>query len=276
MSMDRVRVDGVIGARSLGGGTAAVDAPLRVLIADDEPLARAHLRALLAGDPEVEVVAECGDGRSAVAAALRTAPDLMLLDIQMPELDGLAVAQALGPEREPLVVFTTAYDEHAVEAFAVQAFDYLLKPLQRERVLATLARVRARIRELRASVSAAAAPTVGRRPPGEDRLALRVDGRILLVRTDDVDWLEAMDDRVRVHVGRQAIVVRDTLTRLEGRLPMGRFLRVHRSSLVNVSRIRELQPWFQGDFVVVLGDGTRITTGRSYRRRVQEFLAGVR
>lgn len=250
--------------------------PVRVLIADDEPLARAHLRGLLASDPDVEVVAECGDGRGAMAAVARSAPDLLLLDIQMPELDGLAVVRALGPEREPLVVFVTAHDEHAVQAFAVQAYDYILKPVQRDRVLATMARAKAHIRDARLLGATGAPDEVGSTRVAADRLALKVDGRILLVRTEEIDWVEAMDDRVRIHLGRQAVVVRDTMTRFESRLPPRDFLRVHRSTIVNIGRIREIQPWFQGDYVMVLSDGTRVTTGRSYRGRVQQFLSRAR
>ncbi len=269
---------------------------IRVVIVDDEPLARTWLRELLASDPDVAVVAECGDGKEAVAAIRREDPDLVLLDIQIPELDGFGVVRAIGAERMPAVVFVTASDTHAVRAFEVHAVDYVLKPVERERFAEALRRakrhilaasdpeeaaaVRQRLASLLTEVSAAvggvAGPVLGGAGVGGPahalRLAVKVDGRVIFVRPMDVDWAESMDNHVRLHVGREAHVIRETLTNLERRLPAGAFLRIHRSTVVNVERIREVQPWFSGEYVVLLTDGRKLTSGRRYRSAIQAFL----
>ncbi|HEX6534112.1 MAG TPA: LytTR family DNA-binding domain-containing protein [Gemmatimonadaceae bacterium] len=256
----------------------AGEAPvLRALVVDDEPLARAHLRKLLAADPEVEVTGECGNGRDAVAAILEQAPDLVFLDIQMPELDGFEVVRQVGTSRMPAVVFVTAYDAYALRAFDVNALAYLLKPVDRERFAAVLERAKALARRPAASSElesrlAALLEQTGDRGHAEDRLAIKVEGRIIFVRIGDIDWVEAHDNHVRLHVGPRTHVVRGTLTALERRLPAPRFLRAHRSAMVNIDRIAEVQPWFGGDYVLILTNGTRVTSGRTYRDRVQEFL----
>lgn len=253
-------------------------AALRVLVVDDEPLARAHLRTLLAAREDVEVIGECGDGRTAIESIRADAPDLVLLDIHMPELSGLEVVREVGPERMPPVVFVTAHDDYALEAFEAQALDYIMKPIERERLTAAVDRaarsVRLTARELAEPPQAAALARLLADAPATrpDRIAIRLDGRVLFVRPADIDWIEAADDSVRFHVGRAVYEQRDTLARLEQRLPAGRFLRIHRSAIVNVERIRELQPWFQGDWVVILADGTKLTTGRSYRPRLKALL----
>ena len=248
---------------------------LRVLIADDEPHARARMRELLATQPDVEIVAECGDGADAVRAITDLAPELVFLDVQMPELDGFGVVQAVGADRMPAVIFVTAYDEHALRAFEVHAIDYLLKPVDRDRFTETLARAS---RQIRAGSGPALEQRVldwlerlaNRQPPG--RLALRVEGSTLFPRADEIDWLEAHNNHVRVHAGAKTHLVRETLTNFLRRLTAAQFLRVHRSAAVNVERIKEIQPWFAGDYVLILFDGTRITSGRSYRQELRRFL----
>ena len=250
--------------------------PLRTLIVDDEPMARAHLRTLLAGHEELEVVGECGDGRSAVDTIRREAPDLVLLDVQMPELDGLSVVREIGPERMPAVIFVTAYDEHALAAFEVHALDYVLKPVNRERFADAVTRaaglVRAGAVEERRDTLRELVERLEDENPDRERIAIRADGRVVLLRVGDIDWIEAADDYVRFHVGSTVYVHRDTLTRLEKRLPASRFMRVHRSTIVNVDRIRELQPWFQSDWVIILADGTRLHSGRRYREAIRTYL----
>jgi two-component system LytT family response regulator len=271
------------------GGSSPVARPLRVLIVDDEPLARARLRELLSDEEDIEIVAEYPNGAAAVTGIERDQPDLVLLDIQMPEIDGFGVVRAIGPDRMPAVVFVTASDAHAVRAFEVHAVDYVLKPVDRDRLLEAVARARSRvsatpergqdhdIRErlaaLVAEVSAAVVSgAAGGARPGVARLAVKGDGRVVFVRTADVDWVEAMDNYVRLHVGREKHLMRETLSHLEQRLPSQSFLRVHRSTIVNVDRIREVQPWFAGDYVLILADGTKLTTGRRYRSAVQALL----
>lgn len=273
--------------RPLTGGTPE-PRPLRVLVVDDEPLARAQLRALLADEPGVEIIGECGYGADAIGAIDREDPDLVLLDIQMPEIDGFGVVRAIGAEHMPAVVFVTASDAHAVRAFDVHAADYVLKPVDRDRLLEAIGRVKDRIGQtggpdeehamqtrlaaLVAEVTAAVTTATRGASGGIARLAVKGDGRVVFVRTADVDWIEAMDNYVRLHVGRQTHVMRETLSHLEQRLDSQSFLRIHRSTIVNIDRIREVQPWFAGDYVLILGDGTKLTTGRRYRSAVRELL----
>ena len=250
--------------------------PIRVVIVDDEPLARARIRSLLLSEPEVVVVGECTNGEEAVATIAAERPDLAFLDIQMPEIDGFDVVEAIGVDSMPLVIFVTAHNDRAVEAFDVLALDYLLKPVDRDRFARTLQRAKVRLRS--------AAPDAGhaqlqplidqlsRRQRRDLRLAIKVDGRVMFIRTTDIDWIEAVDNHARIHLGTTSHIVRNTMARLEERLPSGRFLRIQRSTIVNVDRIRTIEPWFQGDYVFILTDGTRLTSGRSYRQRVQDFV----
>jgi two-component system LytT family response regulator len=255
--------------------------PIRALIVDDEPLARSHLRSLLEDEDDIAIIGECGSGPEAVQAIKRDDPDLVLLDIQIPEMDGFEVIREVGANRMPFVLFVTAYDEYALRAFEAHALDYLMKPVNRERFRAAVGRAKEIVRGvreggMRASLSRLLESIRPEQPQELERLALRADGRIVFLKVEQIDWIEAADDHVRLHVGKQAIEHRDTLTRLEQRLPSERFLRVHRSTIVNVERIREMQPWFQGDYVLILLDGTRLTTGRSYRDRVKGLLARSR
>lgn len=249
--------------------------PLRVLIVDDEPLARAHVRSLLEARGDVVVLGECGDGTSAVARILAEAPDLVLLDVQMPELDGLEVVRQVGPERMPPTIFITAFDEHALEAFEVHAVDYVLKPVNRQRFARAIDHVIRQAGRPRDPTPLGEAMAALREPrAGSDRLAVRVGDRVLYLRVADFDWIEASGDTVRIHVGRQVYEHRATLTQLEQRLPRERFVRVHRSTIVNTDRITEFQPWFQGDWIIILGDGTRLQSGKSYRARVRSLMEG--
>jgi len=257
------------------------DAPMvRVLIVDDEPLARAHLRSLLEARGDVVVIGECGDGDSAVDRIRAESPELVLLDVQMPERDGFDVVRAVGTDRMPAVVFVTAFDQHALAAFEVHAIDYILKPVNRARFARAIDRA-VRLLRTQAGDAPDAAPlaralealdTTPR--AGSDRLSVRVGERLVYLRVPEIDWIEAADDMARIHVGKQLFEHRITLSQLEQRLPASTFVRVHRSAIVNVERIREFLPWFQGDWIIVLGDGTRIQTGKSYRARVRELIDG--
>jgi two-component system LytT family response regulator len=242
---------------------------LRTLVADDEPLAREWLRKLLALEPDVEIVGEVGDGFRAVLAVQELKPDVVFLDIQMPGLDGFGVLEMLGPREVPALVFVTAYDQYALRAFEVHALDYILKPFGQERLRATLERVRARLRsaatgdalESLSSLveelhSLRAAPLW---------LLVREDGRSHFVKSADIDWIEAARNNVVLHVGKAAHSYHDTMQGVESRLDRRRFLRIHRSTIVNIERIRDLEPWFNGDYVVTLRDGTKLTLSASYR-----------
>jgi two-component system LytT family response regulator len=260
---------------------------LRVLIADDEPLARQRLRRLLRREAEVEIVAECGDGPGTVSALLANAPDLLLLDVQMPELDGFAVLRAIPPDRIPVTIFVTAYDRYALQAFEARALDYLLKPFtesrfraaferaraavlgpepgERARVLSLLEQLRLEQRELRALVGSTEQPLA-------DRLLVREEGRVRVIAAADVDWIEAARNNVRLHAGSAVHVLREPLAALEGRLDPRHFVRIHRSTLVNLERVMEILPWFSGDGMVVLRDGTRLRVSRSFREEFEARL----
>lgn len=242
---------------------------IRVLVVDDEPIARRGILRQLRGEADLEVVGECGDGAAAIDAITRLAPDLVFLDIQMPEVGGFDVVEAIGVARMPAVVFVTAYDEHALRAFDVHALDYVLKPIDRHRFRTAVERARRRLAlapgELDRRIAAALAE-LGR--PAHDyakRLAIKGDGRVILVAVDLVDRLEAAGNYVEVHSGARHHLLRETMASLEARLDPARFVRVSRSSIVNADRVRELQPMFNGDFVVVLHDGARVAGSRRFR-----------
>jgi two-component system, LytTR family, response regulator len=249
---------------------------IRALVVDDEPIARERVLSLLQQEDDVEVIAECGDGPQAVSAIQHHTPDLVFLDVQMPGLDAFGVINAIGAERMPTVIFITAYDEYALRAFEVHALDYLLKPFGRERFRETLKHARASLERRRAG-------DLGRRllalvndikpeAPKLDRLVVKSGGRVFFLRTDDLDWIEAAGNYVRLHLGEEAHLFRETMTRMEARLDTRRFVRIHRSRIVNTERIKELQPWFNGEYVVVLRNGTRLPLSRGYRDKLQEQL----
>jgi two-component system LytT family response regulator len=253
--------------------------PIRTLIVDDEPLARRSLQLLLAGDPAIEVVGECKNGREAVARLSDDALDLVLLDVQMPGIDGFEVLARLPPARLPAVVFVTAHDRHALRAFEVAAVDYLLKPFDNARFARALARAKDAIRlgharQLTQRLLTTLGGMVGRPPPdaGPDRLVVRDGSRVIVVPASDIDWIEAEDYYAGVHVGARVHLVREPLRDLEQRLQPRQFVRVHRSALVNVARIRELRPLPRGESEVVLRDGTRLRLSRGRRRSVLALL----
>ena len=250
---------------------------IRTLIVDDEALAREKVRQLLATEPDVEVVAQAADGRQAVAAIRSHAPDLVFLDVRMPGLDAFGVIEEIGAERFPAVVFVTAYDDHALKAFEVSALDYLLKPVSRQRFQRTMARVRAQRlaadpTALTQRLSGLLAEMRGGEPALE-RLLIRSGDRLVLVRVEDIDWIDGAGNYLKVHSGKSSYLLRHTLGGIEGRLDGRKFLRIHRSTIVNVDRIAELQSSFSGDYVVILRDGTRLALSRTYRGKI-EALAG--
>jgi two-component system LytT family response regulator len=253
---------------------------LRVLLIDDEPLARRRLRALLRAESDVEVVGECASGDEALGAIGALAPDLLFLDVEMPGLDGLALAEAIGKQAHPpLVIFVTAYDQYAVRAFEVRAIDYLLKPFDRERFAASLDRARAQWRErgrqsmdreILALLNELKAP-----PQYLDRLLIKHRERISVIRTAEIDYLEAEGNYVRVHFGANSALVRETLARLGAQLDPRRFARIHRSRLVNIDRIQELQPWSHRDYRIILRNGTTLALSRRYREQLARLLGKI-
>jgi two-component system LytT family response regulator len=242
--------------------------PLRVLVVDDEPLARAGLCQLVAKDPELECVGEAADGQAAVEAIESLKPDLVLLDVQMPEIDGFGVIRAIGPERMPPVIFVTAYEEFALEAFRVHALDYLLKPFSDAELTAALDRAK---RQPTTSLSELV-DSVRSRTRYLSRITVRTGQRVQIVRVNEIDWIEAADYCAKLHAGGSVHVVRVSLGALERLLDPTCFVRVHRSAIVSLDRIREMVSDGSGDGVVVLANGTRVRLARSRRETVSRVL----
>jgi len=274
---------------------------LRVVIADDEAVARSRLRRLLSAHDDVTIAAEAADGRSAVDAIVRHRPDVVFLDIRMPELDGFEVLEELGPGETPEVVFVTAFSDHAAKAFDVSALDYLLKPYDPERLAGTLDRARTRRRagddsgrrllavveeiakEQRALRRAVASQgdtqpsaTIGAGPVQRrlpERILVSRRGHGVFVSLADIDYIESAGNYVRLHVGAEDHRLRVRLADMEQQLDPSRFARIHRTVIVNVSRVAEIQPWFSGDAVVILRDGTKLRLSRHYRGAIEERFA---
>ncbi len=264
--------------------------PVRTLIVDDEVLARRRIRNLLRGRDDFAVVGECANGREAVSAIRHHAPDLVFLDVQMPDLDGFGVLKALSADRLPVVVFVTAYDQYAVKAFEFHALDYLLKPFDDERFEKTLEWARAHLeqrqfRQLSERMYALLEDYQGRpksaqrqkavepaEPKPLSRLVVKSAGRVFFIRAEEIDWIEAEGYYARLHVGGKSHLLRETLNNLEAQLDQNLFMRIHRSTIVNLERIRELQTQSHGECIVVLNDGTHLKLSRSYRDRLQTLL----
>jgi two-component system LytT family response regulator len=246
---------------------------MKVLVVDDEAPARQRLRDLLRQDGRASEVLEAGDGRAAVDLIGRRPFDLVFLDVQMPELDGLAVLDAVGPGQMPLTVFVTAYDQHAIRAFEANALDYLLKPFSDERFEATLARARGRLGELRAGeLGRSALQALAALPRGLDRLIVKAAGATHVVRAADVDWIEAAGVYVNLHVGGRTLLYRSGLQQLAERLDPARFIRVHRSAIVNIDSIVRLEPASHGELDVILRDGSMTRLSRTYRAALEQRL----
>jgi two-component system, LytTR family, response regulator len=244
---------------------------LRVLIVDDEPLARQTLRLLLAKDTEVEIVGEC-NGVEAAPIIHREKPDIMFLDVQMPEVGGFELLERVGPDAVPVVVFVTAYDQYALRAFGVHAMDYLLKPFDDGRFAEALRRAKEQRR--RGAIDDRLTQLLGAREPNAyvKRFLVRVREKMVLVRAEDVDWIEAADYYVSLHVAGKSHLLRETMADLEKQLDPDKFVRVHRSAIVNVERVREMHPMFRGDCTLVLQDGTQLRLSRGRREAFEKTL----
>ena len=260
---------------------------IRTLIVDDEPAARAGIRQLLSADPEIVVTGEYADGVQAAAAIREAAPDLVFLDVQMPELDGFGVLREVGVESPPAFVFVTAYDQYALRAFEVHAIDYLLKPFTDERFRESLQRAKQQVRQgqlvglsrklaslLDSYEGGASAPSRVPGPRSEylERLVVKSGGKVTLLRVADIEWIDAEGDYVRIHVGKAWHLLRETMKNLETQLDPERFVRIHRSTIVNLERIKELQPFFRGEYVVVLQSGITLKLSRGYRDHLEARL----
>jgi two-component system, LytTR family, response regulator len=245
---------------------------IRTMIVDDEPLACERIRMLLEGEPELEIVSECRNGKDALQAIEELNPDLVFLDVQMPELTGFEVLDRLDPARMPVVIFVTAYDQYALKAFEVSALDYLLKPFDRDRFRRALNRARAELDRRKAGVVNEKVlkllSELQRSKKYADKLIVRAGGRVLFLRADEIDWIEAAGNYVRLHAGKEEYLYRETMTKLEDQLNPDRFARIHRSTIVNIERIKELQPWFRGDYMILLRDNSKLILSKTYRGRL--------
>jgi two-component system, LytTR family, response regulator len=249
---------------------------IRAMVVDDEAMARERVVGMLRQEQDIELIGECSDGQQAVDAINAQHPDLVFLDVQMPACDAFGVIEKVGADRMPAVVFVTAYDEYALRAFEVHAIDYLLKPFGRERFQQTLQHARAHVERRRAGDLGkrlmALVQDIKPEPQKLDRLVVKSGGRVFFLRTEDIVWIEAAGNYVRLHLGDDSHLFRETMNGIEARLDPRRFVRIHRSRIVNSDRIKELQPWFNGEYVVVLQNGTRLTLSRGYREKLQERL----
>jgi two-component system LytT family response regulator len=250
----------------------------RTLIVDDEQLARERLRQLLAGQPEIELVGECVDGREAVAAIKKQSPDLVFLDIQMPELDGFAVLEAINVEPMPVIVFVTAHDKFALRAFEVHALDYLLKPFDRERFESALRRALEQVKHrgdaTRSQAQAAVLTEIPTSTKPVERLAIKSGGRIIVVKTGDIAWIQSAHNYVEIHEDGQSHLLRETISAIEARLPPDKFVRISRSVIVNLDRVKEMEPLFHGEYMVRLQNGQRLTLSRRYRHKLPQLGLG--
>ena len=249
-----------------------VGSRISTVIVDDERIARQRLRRLIATQPDLELVGECPTGHEALALLEERNVDVLFLDIQLGDLDGFHLLSELDELRRPQVVFVTAHSEHALQAFDVEAVDYLLKPFDRERFQRCVQKVREHVRKLREDSPARAVAAARNSRSYPERFAIRANGRVYFLRTEDIDWIEAADNYVILHTGQETHILRETMNSIELRLDPDRFVRVHRSRIVNMDRIRELQSWFHGEYVIILQDGTNLTLSRGYRERLLDLL----
>jgi two-component system, LytTR family, response regulator len=265
---------------------------IRTLIVDDEPLARRNIRLLLEGDPEIEIIGEAASGREALATIREHSPDLVFLDIQMPEMDGFGVLERIEAASVPVVVFVTAFDRYALRAFDFHALDYLLKPFDDARFEKALRRAKLQVeqRDIKDLSRRLIALLEGRgeQAPAEgearvreaprylSRLLIKSAGRVSFLKADEIDYVSAEDYYVKLHVGRKGHLLRETMNELESKLDPARFVRIHRSTIVNLERIRELQQLFNGEYVVVLRDGTELKLSRSRREHLEKLLGAGR
>jgi two-component system, LytTR family, response regulator len=249
---------------------------LRVVIVDDEPIAREGVRTQLARQDDVEIVSECANGMEAIAAIRELTPDLVFLDVQMPGMDGFDVVQALDPKQTPAIVFVTAHDKYALRAFEVNAVDYLLKPFDADRFQKAFQRARAGLRDHSAEAInrrlQVLLDSIRPRKKYIERLVVKSSGRIFFLQVSEIDWIEAADNYVSLHLGRESHLIRETLTALESKIDPEEFVRIRHSAIVNIKHIKELHPLFKGDYEIELRNGTRLTSSRRYRGNLAGLL----
>lgn len=249
---------------------------IRALIVDDEAPARKKIKIFLRNDPEIEIAGECANGAQAIADIQKLRPDLVFLDVQMPEPDGFGVLRALAQEQMPVIIFVTAHDQYALQAFEAHALDYLLKPFDRERFQQALQRAKTYLRgqanggldqRLLALLADRAAE-----PKPLKRLVIKASGRVFFLKADEIDWIEAAGSYIMLHAGKERHLLRESMNAIAGKLDPDKFLRIHRSTIVNLERVKELQTHAGGEYVVILRDGTSLTSSRGYSENLQKLL----
>jgi two-component system LytT family response regulator len=249
---------------------------IRVCIVDDEPIACRRIQRLLKDDPSIEILKICNNGEQAAEAIKKLSPDLVFLDIQMPRMDGFEVLKSLESENMPHVIFVTAYDRYAIQAFEVHALDYLLKPFDTERFEEAISRAKAQIQQDRnrtLNKGLYALLEEMKTPPRYlERLVIKASGRVFFLKTEEIDWIEAQGKYVSIHAGKEEHLVREGMNTLENELDPKKFVRIHKSTIVNVDRIQQLQTWFHGDYRLILHNVTTLTLSRRYRQRLDELL----
>jgi two-component system LytT family response regulator len=252
---------------------------MKVLIVDDEPLARERVRRHLRDEPGVEIVGEAGNGREAVTVIEEKTPDLVFLDVQMPEMNGFDVLKALEENKIPAIVFTTAYDKYAIQAFEFHALDYLLKPFSRERFRRAVRHAREQLENSRqsGSIDERLVSLLENLKAKKylERIVVKNSGRVFFIKTDEIDWIEAAGNYLKLHVGREAHLIRETMQSIEAKLDPEKFFRIHRSTLVQIDRIKELHPLFSGDYAVILRNGAELNLSRNYRDRLPELFGNL-
>ncbi len=264
-------------------GQLAGTATIRAVIVDDEELGRDRIQSLLELEADVEIVGVCSDGQSAVETIERTRPDLVFLDVQMPGMDGFDVIEQLDPSHLPAVVFVTAHDGHALRAFEIHALDFLLKPFDQTRFEKALERARGQIAQTKSAATAATTAIDSRiaslleelrdERKYSERLIVKSSGRVFFIRTEEIDWVEASGNYVKIHTKADAHLLRESMKNMEAKLDPKIFVRIHRSAIVNIDRIKELEPWFHGEYIVIMRDGTRLTASRVFSDRLSALIA---
>ncbi len=242
---------------------------IKLIIIDDEPVARNIIKKFLAGENDFEIIGECGNGEDAVSMIIELKPDLIFLDIQMPEMDGFEVINAVGTKNIPYIIFVTAYDQYAIKAFEINAVDYLLKPFDKERFLNSINRakdiinskndIKTQIKDL--------IENMNKNQKIMERILIKSGGKIFFLKTDEISWIEAAAYYVKLHFGKDSYLIRETLNNMENKIDPSKFIRIHRSYIVNIEFIKELQPWFKNKYVVILKDGTKLNLSRNFREK---------
>lgn len=251
--------------------------PIRVMIVDDEPLARERIRTLLSKDKDIEIIAEAGDGKSALKRIHSEKPDLLFLDIQMPIMSGFEVVEALPESERPAIIFVTAYDQYAISAFEIHALDYLLKPFDSERFQSALIRAKQQLekgnlQKLHKNITKLLEQLPQTAQTVSDRLMLKESGRIQFLTISDIDWIEANGNYVKIHVGKESHLFRATMKEMEERLDTNSFKRIHRTCIVNADKIKELKNWFDGEYIAVLKSGKELPVSRRFRKNLDSAL----